>query len=508
MSEATTIKALAWLTPKLGSNISVILSSLIFTYLAWVYLSSTVLHPLGRFPGPRISAITKLPYWIAAYNGTQVQWLQRLHARYGPVVRFAPNDISYTDARAWKDIYGYQKGRKENSRDRKFYPEPENGSPSLPDISDTEKHGIVRRAFAPAFSDRAIKGQEGLLQNYANLMVTVLQNALQEKGGAGADIAKIYNLATFDIMADLTYGESLGCLKTSEYTTWIELVFTSISFIPLIQFLQSYPILGALFKMLEPESVKKTRIAHHQYSADRLDRRLARGADRADVWSGVLSGDGNHLLSLQELRTNSEVFMTAGTETSATLLSGLTYLLLRNPRSMDLLTKEIRGAFNSNEQMSIEALARLPYLNACIEEGLRMYPPVPQGFPRTIAKGGNVVLGEWLPEGTSVSVSTTAAYRDPNYFKDPNEFVPERWMGDPKYENDKRDARQPFSFGPRNCLGMGLAWHEMRLLLSKVIFNFDLELCDKSEDWFDQKIYVLWAKKPLMCRGVRVSTGA
>ncbi|KAI1452355.1 cytochrome P450 [Annulohypoxylon moriforme] len=503
MSGATTIETSAWLTPKIGPNTPMILYSLIFTYLVWVYLSSTVFHPLSRFPGPRINAITKLPYWIAALRGNQVRWIQKLHARYGPVVRFGPNDISYTQPQAWKDIYGYQKGRTENFRDKKFYPNPENGAPSLPDIPNFERHAVVRRAMAPAFSDRALKEQEGLFQSYADLMATTLENALQAKGSA--DMVKIYNLTTFDIMAELTYGESLGCLRTSEYTHWIEMVFQSISLIPMLQILQSYPILGALFKMIEPKSVEKMRVSHHKYSADRMDGRLARGNDRPDVWGGILSSDGEHLLSLPELHTNSEVFMTAGTETTATLLSGLTYLLLRNPRCMDIVTKEIRGAFGSNEQMSFEALARLPYLNACIEEGLRMYPPVPQGMPRAIAKGGNTVLGEWLPEGTSVSVSTTSAYRDPNNFKDPDTFIPERWMGDPKYEHDKRDARQPFSFGPRNCLGMNMAWHEMRLLLAKVLFNFDIELCDKSEDWADQKIYILWAKKPLMCRGVRVS---
>lgn len=325
--------------------------------MGWVVLSSTILHPLGRFPGPRINAITKLPYWIAALNGKQVRWIQRLHSQYGPVVRFGPNDLSYTDPQAWKDIYGYQKGRKENPKDKRFYPEPENGAPSLADIPDTARHTTVRRFMAPAFSDRTIKEQENAFQQYAKLMVTGLRKVMQDRGNV--DMVKVYNLTTFDIMAKLTYdGDSFGLLETSEYTPWVELIFKSISFLPLIQIMRHYPILGILFKKLEPKSVERMRISHHKYCVDLLDKTLAKGPDYGDVW---------------------------------------------NPRSMRFLTEEIRGAFNSSssEEMSFESLARLPYLNACIEEGLRMYPPVPQGFPRTIAEGGNTVLGTWLPEGVS-----------------------------------------------------------------------------------------------------------
>ncbi|KAK7753592.1 hypothetical protein SLS62_004450 [Diatrype stigma] len=351
-----------------------------------------------------MNAVTKLPYWIAALRGDHVRWMQQLHSEYGSVVRFGPNDLSYTDPQAWKDIYGYQKGRKENPKDKRFYPEPDNAAPALADIPDTARHAIVRRFMAPAFSDRAIKEQETLFQQYAELMVTSIRRFMQDRGYV--DMVKMYNLTTFDIMAKLTYGDSFGLLETSEYTPWVELIFKSISFVPLIQLMCHYPILGVLFKKLEPKSVERMRISHHKYCVDLLDKTLAKGPNYGDLWNPTLPRDGKEsLLPVPELQTNAQMLMAAGTETSATLLSGLTYLLLRNPRSMRLLTEEIRGVFNSSysKKMSFDSLARLPYLNACIEEGLRMYPPVPQGFQRSIAKGGNMVLGTWLPEGDGVA---------------------------------------------------------------------------------------------------------
>lgn len=89
--------------------------------------------------------------------------------------------------------------------------------------------------------------------------------------------------------------------------------------------------------------------------------------------------------------------------------------------------------------------------------------------------------------------------------RNPDLFVPERWLGDPEYKDDKCDAYQPFSIGTRNCIGMNMAWHEMRLLLAKVLFNFDIE-SDVGPNWADQDVYVIWDRKPLICR-MRVVKG-
>jgi len=58
---------------------------------------------------------------------------------------------------------------------------------------------------------------------------------------------------------------------------------------------------------------------------------------------------------------------------------------------------------------------------------------------------------------------------------------------------------QPFSYGPRNCIGRALAYNEMRLILARVLWNFDMELCKESQDWATQKTFVLWEKSELHC---------
>ena len=123
---------------------------------------------------------------------------------------------------------------------------------------------------------------------------------------------------------------------------------------------------------------------------------------------------------------------------------------------MNNLTSELRSAFASEEEITIEKLQSLKYLNACCEEGLRMYPPVSNGLPR-VTPVPMTVDGHEVPAGAKCFVTNLASYRDPENWRDPYSFVPERWIPSAPeaklYANDKKHGLQPFSTGPRACLG-------------------------------------------------------
>lgn len=112
---------------------------------------------------------------------------------------------------------------------------------------------------------------------------------------------------------------------------------------------------------------------------------------------------------------------------------------------------------------------------------------------------------------TKVGVPQLASYHNTRNFHDPTNFHPERWLPsattDPKspFFNDRRDAHRPFSVGPRDCIGRNLAYHEMRLILARLVWEFDLELVggggQHGEEWLQrQKIWIFWDKGPLMVR--------
>jgi cytochrome P450 len=102
-----------------------------------------------------------------------------------------------------------------------------------------------------------------------------------------------------------------------------------------------------------------------------------------------------------EIIVNSALFIVAGSETTANALSGMLARLVYNPDKYDKLCAEIRGAFQREEDLTYERLSQLEYLNAVIEEGLRIHPPVPTGLLRTVPKNGDTVDGHWVPGGVS-----------------------------------------------------------------------------------------------------------
>ena len=106
--------------------------------------------------------------------------------------------------------------------------------------------------------------------------------------------------------------------------------------------------------------------------------------------------------------SNAEILIIGGSETTATLFSGVTYYLLMNPDSLQKLTQEVRSSFRSEEEISLISVGKLTFMLACLDEALRMYPPVANGLPRVVPKGGAEVLGQYIPEDVSIASHAAA----------------------------------------------------------------------------------------------------
>ncbi|GME28656.1 PAS domain-containing protein [Neofusicoccum parvum] len=428
-----------------------------------------------------------------------------LHKRYGKVVRVSPNELSYIDADAWRGIYGH--GNTALPRDTRATPRARDNEPAMISIDDMEEHRHQRNIFSPAFSNRALKEQEPILLKHINLFVKRVREKGVSASGRGIDLVQWLNFTTFDIMGDLAFGKPLGLLENAEYTPWVRNTFAGIKIFALRSAIAYYvPSVDRLIPLFMSRSLQEKRRAHVKYTADQVHARLARQTDQPDIWTLVLrSYEGmnkNVRLTMGQMESNASLFMVAGTETTATLLSGAVYLLACRPAALDRLTKEIRGTFARKGDMTIDSLPRLPFLNAVVEEAFRLYPPVPDAQFRRTPREGAEIAGELVPGEATVFMTQYAAFRSPENFEAPDEFLPERWLpdADERFARDDRKVMQPFSVGPRNCLGMNLAYHEIRLMLSYLLWHFDLELCKESDDWMDQKVYALWAKKPLMVK--------
>ncbi|EMD93701.1 hypothetical protein COCC4DRAFT_76610 [Bipolaris maydis ATCC 48331] len=457
-------------------------------------------HPLKKFPGPKLAAATNLYFYYRVLRGEESSWLCECHEKYGEVVRVGPGKLSYIAPQAWKDIAGHRTGgRQEFLKDPKFYRRDTNGDYHIVAEPDTETHGLVRRVFANAFSDKALKLQEPLISLHVNKLKKFIDKNLSEDPETPMNLVTLLNCTTFDIMGDLTFGESLGMLDTGKYTQWVKGVFEGIKVNSLFRLAQQYPVLDFFMKALMPPPIRGKDVEHFRHSSDRVDKRLEKGIDigKSDIWKLVLQNQ-KVKLPLSKMHSNASAFMVAGTETTATLLSGLTYLLLTHPDKLKKVVEEVRAL--PKEDLRLEVLPRLQYLSVCFQEALRCYPPVPIGLPRVVPQGGSMICGEWIPEKTTVAVSQKAAYSSSLNFKDAKDFVPERWLPGSGYDTDRKEVLQPFSFGPRSCLGKNLAFHEMRLIAAMILWHYDLELCPESKTWIDQKAYIVYEKPELMVK--------
>lgn len=210
------------------------------------------------------------------------------------------------------------------------------------------------------------------------------------------------NFTTFDIMADLTFGESLNQLTDHSYHPWVGAIFSHLQLISMSRVCREWSGLKQLLQASLPHDAKEKRRQHLKFCADMLEKRMARETERPDIWTFVTRNAGQDKgLRPTELHSNGALFMLAGTETTATELSGLTFMLLKNQDKLQRLTQEIRSSFASLTDMTMTKLSRLKYLGACIEEGLRLYPPVPTGLGRDTPQGGAFVCGRWVPGGVS-----------------------------------------------------------------------------------------------------------
>lgn len=342
-------------------------------------------------------------------NGTIIPYVRKLHEQYGDVVRVAPGEVSFISGEtAWQDIYGFRTGKNKTGaylKDRTWFPLPVNGTYSII-AADEATHSRMRRNLSHAFSDKALRDQESLIQGLVDLLVHRLHEQVQEKVPA-VDIMRWYNYTTFDVITDLTFGEPLYCLRDKDYHPWVNAVFASVKAVGLIAARRKYPMFDYYDRVkgifTDTSAAIRKREEFFALVSSKVGNRLEKGSDRPDFISQIVKNDGisEKAMSRDEMDSNSIILMLAGSETTATLLSGTTYLLLANPDKYKKLVAEIRGKFQKMADINVEEVNKMEYLIACLQEGLRYYPPVPTGFPRVVPKGGDTISGHYIPEGVS-----------------------------------------------------------------------------------------------------------
>lgn len=275
-----------------------------------------------------------------------------------------------------------------------------NGVHSILSANDAD-HSRIRRLLANAFSEKALHEQKPLVQKYVDLLIAYVR--VRARAGESIDISDWLNFTTFDIIGDLSYGESFNCLQSAAYHPWVTILFDFFKSSALItSTLLFLPGLTPILRWTIPKKSIQGSIDHFNITKAKVHHRLEMGQNRPDFMTRVLRNNGDTGMSVGEIEATFAVLAVAGAETTATALTGIFFHLAKNRHVLERVTKEVRSRFDSEEDMTAENLAtKMPYLSAVIEEGLRFCPPVPSGSPRIVPRGGAMVCGNWIPEGVS-----------------------------------------------------------------------------------------------------------
>ncbi|KAL2070695.1 hypothetical protein VTL71DRAFT_13721 [Oculimacula yallundae] len=511
--------------PDAFSLIIVLVPSALVSYVILRTIYLLWLHPLSKIPGPPLLATTDIiNQWRSNVKGTFSRETAQLHKQFGPLVRIGPNRISVDGSVGYPQVYGLKaRGINGGYFDKVpgyLFPGDEHTLLGAPN----ELHRNLRRALGHAFSEQAVREQEGVVLKQMEILMDQL--TLRAKSGEALDVVKwcvstgplliMYilwmNFSFFDITGELTFAKSFASVETGIEHPFIKNFFESTLGSAYSRLLTKYPYLAIPFGMLLGRKQINTAIAleaeNRQMVAEMTISRLELGEEPAsgqrDFTTYMLkkNREGEQSMSNENILANTGILIIAGSETTSSAMSFFFYISSLNPDRKQILQDEICSSFSDESSMNFTSCSQLTYLQACIEETLRMFPPASETPPR-ISPGAEVG-GTFIPQGTIIHVYPWATFRSPANFTDPDSFRPERWLPsthpryDKRYENDNLACVKPFSYGPRDCIGKNLAYNEMRLLICKIMFRFDYDLLAGQNTWHDsQYALILWIKTPL-----------
>ena len=215
---------------------------------------------------------------------------------------------------------------------------------------------------------------------------------------------------------------------------------------------------------------------HLQYSEDSrqllnglIEERIGLERERDDLLDMLLKAtyeDGTHM-SRQQLIDEVLILFTAGHETTANALSFTLFLLARHPEIQEKVFKEIQLNVSPEKDL-MEWISALPYTQQCIEEAMRLYPPV--YVIDRMAKEDMIIADINFSEGSLILMSVYELHRHPDFWQDPESFKPERF--DKSGKKEMGSYYYPFGAGPRMCIGNSFALYEMILTLVEILSKY------------------------------------
>ncbi|CAG9951321.1 unnamed protein product [Clonostachys rosea f. rosea IK726] len=434
---------------------------IILTAIYAVFLAMK--SPLRNIPGPWYNRFTSIVLKGYILAGRRIHYVDFLHRKYGTVVRLSPDEVAISDLEAFSQIHKIGSGFIKSA----WYDKLRFGrEPGIFFMRNPHEHAVRRRLFARAFSNGSLLAHwEPEIRQKAELAVIKIKEDAQ---AGSADILKWWTLMATDVIAHLSFGESFCMLelgKFSKQTPYIDAIQAALLCgVVRNELSWIYPILRHLpLKSIGNIMNADSIVFDHGALAVGNMRSANDGLSTANLFSQMLSlADGQEKTGITDIavRTEAGNLIVAGSDTTAVTLTYLIWAVLKQPHLQAALELEIGDL---SPDLASEELKNAPLLNSVIEETLRLYGAAPGALPRVVPKKGLSVCGYFIPSGIVVSTQAYTLHRDPTVFQDAHKFDGYRFIDKSQITAVQKTAMSPFGAGSRICIGLHLAWMELRL---------------------------------------------
>ncbi|KAK8003529.1 hypothetical protein PG990_001279 [Apiospora arundinis] len=455
---------------------------------------------LSDVPGPFLAAFTRLWHARTIKNGTHARDISALHRRLGHFVRIAPDEVSvaHPDGPRKLLLEALSKGYWYKTL---TFPDSTYKTP-MATVDPKEK--IERsRLLASAYTTSSLLQSEQAI----NTQVELLLRWMDEHAFSSApmDLSRFFTFIAYDIMGEVIFSKSFGFLEKGadiedslqqglEFGAYVAVL----PYFPWLQGLLVSPFFASLRLMMPSNYVVDRSIKALEQRKKNPDARF----DYVAHWLRTHESHP-HRLTAKDVQAAVTSNVSAGADTVTCALQSFIYHTIRHPTAWKRLQAEIdevlaeqhpQGEREEGSQdypvFSFATSQKLPYLQACIKECMRVCPPSTIGLQRVAPRGGITIGDRTFQAGTVLSVHLPSILLSEEIWgPDACDFVPERWLAGEKKTAALDKYFIPFGLGYNSCVGQNLVRIELSKILPTIVRRYDISLVNPEQEW-TYKTYV------------------
>ncbi|KAK6207679.1 cytochrome P450 [Colletotrichum tabaci] len=470
---------------------AILLAASVFYFCA-LGLYRLTLHPLAKFPGPKVSAFTGwYEFYLDLFGAPRRTFafrVQRMHEKYGPIVRINPHELHVSDP----DFFDVLNAGGSARRDK--YP-PSASVQGTPDgIFGTVSHEAHRRrrgAVSGFFSKQSLLRDEHLVHDKANLLCNVFRSAMDEGRAINVRVPLLAFGTDFYCAHALGERGNMHLLEDEKKAqVWRDSIVGLLHVTPVVrQFpwvlpyafgLPSWFIRWISSDMALVVDVFTDILKQAEAAVDESRRPKAVYKGRSNLMDTILASElPRGEKTADRIAQEGFTILTASGDTLGRVMTTAIYHLHCNPEYLARLREELKEMMpDPDVDVPLTKIESLPWLTAVIKESLRIAGLI---TARTVLQAPNECLKfqDWvIPRNTPVGMTTSDLMLDPAAFPEPKRFDPGRWEPSHPLYAQSTGHFVAFSRGHRNCIGLNLAWAQMYIALAKILRRFELELFD------------------------------